>query len=148
VRPVTRAGRARIPRRALLAAPLPCKHGASFTEEASMRKSSLAALAVLLLPALAAAVGPTALFTLPPEGTTPSTFGSLPFPNDLYFDQGRPENGDGTLLNSGASIGLGTSVIETNTASVEQAIDLMDGFGTTTAVYFFFSGALDALPAT
>ena len=113
-----------------------------------MRRWSLAALALLLVPALARAVGPTVQFTLPAEGATPAIFGSLPFPNDLYFDQGRPENGDGTLLDTGATIGLATNVIEQNAASIEDALDLMDGFGTTTAVYFFFSGALDPLPAT
>src|SRR5262249_56387035 len=88
----------------------------------------------------------TVTFTLPAENTTPGTFGALPWPDDLYFDQGRPGDGDGTLLNSGASIGLGAAVIEVNTASVEQALDLMDGFGTTTAIYFFFSAPID--PAT
>ena len=92
------------------------------------------------------AAGPTVNFTLPAENTTPATFGSLPWPDDLYFDQGRPGDGDGTLLNSGASIGLGAAVIEVNTATVEQALDLLDGFGTTTATFFFFSGAID--PAT
>src|SRR5262249_32117110 len=81
-------------------------------------------------------------FPAAPRGT-PATFGSLPWPDDLYFDQGRPGDGDGTLLDSGASIGLGAAVIETNTASVEQALDLMDGFGTTTTIHFFFSGAVD-----
>ena len=108
---------------------------------------SLAAI-VLALTAMqpAWAAGPTVNFTLPAENTTPATFGSLPWPDDLYFDQGRPGDGDGTLLNSGASIGLGADVIETNTAVVEQALDLLDGFGTTTATFFFFSGPID--PAT
>ncbi len=107
------------------------------------------ALAVgIALPAWAA--GPTVNFTLPVENTTPGTFGALPWPNDLYFDQGRPGDGDGTLLNTGASIGLATSVIETNTKSIEDALDLMDGFGTSTAIYFFFSGPIDptSLPAS
>jgi hypothetical protein len=112
-----------------------------------MRKS-LFVLGVLLLPALVRAAGPMVQFTLPAEGATPAVFGSLPFPNDLYFDGGRPENGDGTLLNAAASIGLAPNVIATNTASVENGLDLLDGFGTTTAVYFFFSGPLDPLPAT
>jgi hypothetical protein len=105
---------------------------------------SVATIALALSIALPAwATGPTVNFTLPVENTTPSTFGSLPWPDDLYFDQGRPSDGDGTLLNSGASIGLGTAVIETNTASIEDALDLMDGFGTTTAIDFFFSGPID-----
>src|SRR5439155_1386724 len=59
-------------------------------------------------------------------------------------------DGDGTLLSSGASIGLGTDVIRANTGSIEDALDLMDGFGTTTATYFFLSGPLDpaSLPAS
>jgi len=105
---------------------------------------SLAAAALALAAVLPAwAAGPTVTFTLPAENTTPATFGSLPWPNDLYFDQGRPGDGDGTLLNSGASIGLAAQVIETNTAAVEQALDLVDGFGTTTGTFFFFSGRID-----
>jgi hypothetical protein len=108
---------------------------------------SLAAVTLALSVAVPVwAVGPTVTFTLPAQDATPSTFGSLPFPNDLYFDQGRPGDGDGTLLNSGASIGLAAQVIETNTPSVEQAMDLMDGFGTTSAIFFFFDGPID--PAT
>ncbi len=113
-----------------------------------MRHASV--LLALCLARTAAAVGPTVTFTLPVENTTPSVFGSLPYPCDLYFDQGRPGDGDGTLLNAGASIGLGTDVIRTNTKSVEDALDLLDGFGTTSAVYFFFSGPIDtaSLPAS
>src|SRR5262245_53513317 len=94
----------------------------------------------------ASAAGPTVNFTLPVENTTPGTFGALPWPNDLYFDQGRPTDGDGTLLNLGASIGLGSQVITANTATIEDALDLLDGFGTSSAIYFFFSGPID--PAT
>src|SRR6266568_3435714 len=92
-------------------------------------------VALLLLPALAHAVGPTVAFTLPALHATPSVFGSLPFPCDLYFDGGTPGGGDGTLLDAGASIGLGTDVVRVNTAAVEDALDLLDGFGTTTAIY-------------
>ncbi len=110
-------------------------------------------LVVVLVAALAAsahATGPTVNFILPTENTTPSVFGQLPYPDDLYFDQGRPSDGDGTLLNSGASIGLGVDVIRQNTASVEDALDLLDGFGTTSAIWFFFSGPVDvaSLPAS
>jgi len=105
---------------------------------------------VVLLPALAHAVGPTVAFTLPALHATPSVFGSLPFPCDLYFDGGTPGGGDGTLLDAGASIGLGVDVARANTAAIEDALDLLDGFGTTSAVYFFLSGPLDAasLPAS
>jgi hypothetical protein len=101
------------------------------------------ALASVLAPSAARAVGPTIAFTLPATNTTPSTFGSLPYPDDLYFDQGRPGDGDGTLLNTGASIGLSVDVIRTNAPSVEDALDLLDGFGTTSATFFFASGPLD-----
>jgi len=110
-------------------------------------------LVVLVLAAVATsayALGPTVNFTLPVENATPSVWGQLPFPDDLYFDQGQPGDGDGTLLDTGSSIGLGTDVIRTNTASVEDALDLLDGFGTTSAIWFFFSGAVDvaSLPAS
>jgi hypothetical protein len=110
----------------------------------------LVALALALAPAAARAAGPTIAFTLPPADTTPSAFGSLPYPNDLYFDQGQPGDGDGTLLNAGASIGLGAAVITANTGSLEDALDLVDGFGTTSAVYFFLDGPIDtaSLPAS
>src|SRR5437867_8888241 len=115
-----------------------------------VRLLSVCAFILTLLPAVAHAAGPTAQFTLPALNVTPSTFGSLPFPDDLYFDQGRPGDGDGTLLNTGASIGLGVDVIRTNTASVEDALDLLDGFGTTSAIFFFLTGPLDggSLPAS
>jgi hypothetical protein len=96
-----------------------------------------------LVPATALALGPTVQFTLPALNTTPSTFGSLPFPNDLYFDQGQRGDGDGTLVNVGGSIGLGPLVITQNTGAVEDGIKEMDGFGTTTAIFFFMSGGID-----
>src|SRR5262245_23167659 len=121
-----------------------------------MRTLLPAALALFLAfvsPAVRAA-GPTIAFTLPALNTTPSVFGSLPFPNDLYFDQGRRGDGDGTLIDaglpSGTKIGLASQVATVNTASLEDALDLMDGFGTTSAIYFFASGPLDTagLPAS
>jgi hypothetical protein len=111
-----------------------------------MPRSLLVLMLALSIAPAALAAGPTVNFTLPVENATPATFGDLPWPDDLYFDQGRPGDGDGTLLDSGASIGLATAVIEQNTGSVEQALDLLDGFGTTSAIYFFFSGPID--PAT
>jgi len=121
-----------------------------------MRHASLVAvLALLLAPAARAAVsGPTVLFTLPAQDQTPSVFGSLPFPDDLYFDQGQPGDGDGTLLNAGLptshKMGLIAAAVTTNTDTVEDALDLMDGFGTSSAIYFFFDGPLDpaSLPAS
>src|SRR5215470_5292422 len=104
---------------------------------------TLVMIALLALGTSALALGPTVNFTLPAENTTPSVFGQLPWPDDLYFDQGQPGDGDGTLLDSGASIGLGTAAIEQNTASIEDALDLLDGFGTTSAIWFFFSGPVD-----
>lgn len=114
-----------------------------------MRKVPLAILTLSLFPLAANAVGPTIYFSLPAPDATPAVIGSLPFPCDLYFDGGKPADGDGTLLASGATIGAGV-IAQTNTASIEDALDLLDGFGTTTAVYFFVSGAIDpaSLPAT
>lgn len=103
-----------------------------------------------LVPATALAVGPTATFTLPAPDTTPSPFGTLPWPNDLYFDQGQPGDGDGTLLNAGASVGFDPLVYDENADAVEDGLDVSDGFGTTSAIFFFFDGPLDevSLPAS
>src|SRR5437870_5089125 len=111
---------------------------------------STAVFALVLAPLAARAAGPTVQFTLPAENTTPGVFGSLPWPNDLYFDQGQPGDGDGTLLASGASIGLGAQVITANTGSIEDTLELLDGFSTKTAVDFYLSGPLDraSLPAS
>jgi hypothetical protein len=111
---------------------------------------ALLALALVAAPGAAPAVGPTVIFTLPAQDATPSVFGSLPFPCDLYFDGGKPADGDGTLIGAGASIGLATDVVRSNTASVEDGLDLLDGFGTTTATWFFLSGPIDppSLPAS
>jgi len=100
---------------------------------------------VALSPTPAVAVGPTVRFTLPAENAMPSVFGSLPFPSDLYFDQGGPTDGDGTLLNTGASIGLAANVVRnTNyTAVIERGLDVMDGFGVTTGCFFFFDAPID-----
>jgi hypothetical protein len=107
-------------------------------------------LVICLAPRFAMAVGPTVGFTLPATDTTPSVFGTLPFPNDLYFDQGKPGDGDGTLLNTGATIGLSVDVVRENSASFEDAFDLLDGFGTTTAIFFFLDGPIDvaSLPSS
>jgi hypothetical protein len=115
-----------------------------------MRFQSWLVVSVLLQAAVAGATAPQVQFKLPSKDSTPSVFGQLPYPCDLYFDGGAPGDGDGTLLNSGASIGLDVDVIRTNTKSVEDALDLMDGFGTTTAVYFFFDSPIDtaSLPAS
>ena len=98
------------------------------------------------------AAGPTVSFTVPAQGTMPAVFGSLPFPSDLYFDGGAPANGDGTLLNTGASIGLAADVVRntTYTPTVERGLDVMDGFGVTTGCFFFFTGSIDvsSLPAS
>ncbi|HJQ85043.1 MAG TPA: hypothetical protein VKA21_13250 [Candidatus Binatia bacterium] len=111
---------------------------------------TLIAFVVLAAATAAYALGPAVRFTLPVENTTPGVFGDLPYPDDLYFDQGQPGDGDGTLLNTGASIGLGVDVIRTNTASAEEALDVVEGFGTTSAIYFFLDGPLDvaSLPAS
>ena len=101
--------------------------------------------AVLAVASVAGAVGPTVNFTLPAENAMPSVFGSLPFPSDLYFDQGEPGDGDGTLLNAGSNIGIGADVVRNPNyvAVVERGLDVMDGFGVTTGCFFFFSGPID-----
>jgi len=113
--------------------------------------ATAAALTIFVAPALAA--GPEVKFSLGfPESTMPTVFGSLPFPSDLYFDQGDVLDGDGTLINTGANIGLAADVVRnTNyTATLERGLDVLDGFGVTTGCFFFFNGPIDAasLPAS
>lgn len=103
-----------------------------------------AAILLALSARPAIAVGPTVSFTLPAENAMPATFGSLPFPNDLYFDQGEPPDGDGTLLNVGSSIGLAAVVPNANFRPViERGLDVLDGFGVSTGCFLFFSGSID-----
>lgn len=119
------------------------------------RHPSLLCAAVLTvvvgaLPAFA--VGPTVTFALPGAENGMPTFGTVPFPSDLYFDGGGATDGDGTLLTANASIGLSTDVVRnTNyTATVERGLDVMDGFGVTTGCFFFFTGPIltGSLPAS
>ncbi len=120
------------------------------------RLSSLVCTAVLMLAFAASsafAAGPSVNFSLSfTESTQMPTFGTVPWPSDLYFDQGGPTDGDGTLINNGQSFGLSTDVVRnTNyTPTVERGLDVMDGFGVTTACFFFFSGSIDvsSLPPT
>lgn len=113
---------------------------------------AFATAALVLVASAAVAAGPTVSFTLPAENAMPAVFGSVPFPSDLYFDQGGPTDGDGTLLNTGANIGMSADVVRnTNyTPVIERGLDVMDGFGVTTACLFFFSGSIDStsLPAS
>jgi len=81
----------------------------------------------------------------------PSPFGSVPFPSDLYFDQGQKGDGDGTLLNSGANIGISAIAFNANfTPAVERGLDTMDGWGVTSGCFFFFTGPISpsSLPAS
>src|SRR5262249_22053138 len=135
-----------LPARGLL-----CEH--SYLRGRPMRQSlALLAYAIamagLASPSDLHAAGPTGACTLPAQDARPSVFGSLPYPNDRYFDHGQPGDGDGTLINAGlppgGKIGLASAVITQNTAAIEEALDRLDGFGTTTAIYFFPSGPLDA----
>src|SRR6185503_8663630 len=59
-------------------------------------------------------------------------------------------DGDGTLLNTGAPIGLDPVVYDENSLAVADGLDVSDGFGTTSAIFFFFSGPIDpgSLPAS
>ena len=56
-----------------------------------VRLLSVCAFVFTLIPAVARAAGPTIQFTLPTLNATPSTFGTLPFPDDLYFAGVRQE---------------------------------------------------------
>jgi hypothetical protein len=106
---------------------------------------ALAALVTMLAGSPALAAGPTVRFTLPAENAMPAVFGNLPFPSDLYFDQGEPTDGDGTLINTGANFGISADVVRNlnYTPVVERGLDVMDGFGTTTPCLFFFTGPID-----
>jgi hypothetical protein len=58
--------------------------------------SGCTAASLLLLGAAGAfAVPVQVLYTEPPAGTMPQ-FGTVPFPNNLYYDGGAPGAGDGT----------------------------------------------------
>jgi pimeloyl-ACP methyl ester carboxylesterase len=112
----------------------------------------LSTTAFVLVASFAGAAGPTVSFTLPAENAMPAVFGSLPFPSDLYFDQGEPLDGDGTLINNGATFGIQADVVRNANfvAVIERGLDVMDGFGVTTACSFFFSGSIDtgSLPSS
>jgi pimeloyl-ACP methyl ester carboxylesterase len=84
-------------------------------------------------------------FAVPAENAMPAPFGSVPFPNDLYFDQGQKGDGDGTLLNNGSSIGF--SVVATNAnflPAIERGLDTLTGWGVSTGCHIFFDAAIDA----
>src|SRR5438132_13271132 len=132
-----------------------CDHVAHPREDRQMRSlpvlfASALVSALVLAPLAARAAGPVVQFTLPAESTTPGVCGLRVSPGGLDCDQARPGDGDGMLLASGASIGLGAQVITTNTAAIADALDLLVGFGTTTAIDFFLSGPLDraSVPAS
>src|SRR5262245_25419614 len=99
----------------------------SIVRQSSLVCALVSSLALSSVSALAA--GPTVTFTVPAENSMP-TFGTVPWPSDLYFDQGGPTDGDGTLINNGASFGLSTDVVRnTNyTPTIERGLDTMDGF--------------------
>src|SRR4051812_47257537 len=104
-----------------------------------------AALTVALAALPAFAAGPSVKFSLSfTESTQMPTFGTVPWPSDLYFDQGGPTDGDGTLINTGQSFGLVTDVVRNinYTATLERGLDVMDGFGVTTGCFFFFTGSI------
>ena len=94
--------------------------------------ATLAALAFGTVPVHAASV----LFSVPAENAMPSPFLSVPFPSDLYFDQGQPGDGDGTLLNTGSNVGI--SVVATNanfSPAVERGLDTLTGWGVSTGCH-------------
>jgi dienelactone hydrolase len=110
----------------------------------------LAAAVVVLGATLALAAPVRVLYTEPSPGTMPP-LGSVPFPNDLYFDGGAPAAGDGTLINKDPgnpaggyeAFGVETSVLLLQDRALMAGLDRLDGFGVTTPVWFFFDGAID-----
>ena len=125
-------------------------HSRLFAQALTSSRTSASFLAAAALVALigagtdAGAAGPTVKFALPVENAMPSPFGSVPFPSDLYFDQGGKGDGDGTLLNAGDSIGIVTVANNANyTPTVERGLDTLDGWGVSTGCQVFFTGAVD-----
>ena len=124
-----------------------------------LSRSWLAAASLVLLCATGAfAVVPVqVLYTEPAAGTMPQ-FGTVPFPNNLYYDGGAPGAGDGTLVNKDPgnpnggyeAFGLETSVLMLQDRAIMAGLDRLDGFGVTTPVWFFFDGDIDesTLPGT
>ncbi len=120
-----------------------------FTPRSGVRRVtvSLVAVAALIfsaIPQQADASGPTVDFSLPTENEMPAPLGVIPFPSDLYFDQGEKGDGDGTLLNAGSEIGI--SVIATNanfSPAIERGLDHLDGWGISTGCHFFFDAPID-----
>jgi dienelactone hydrolase len=117
-----------------------------------------AALLLLLTAARAFAVTPVqVLYTEPTAGTMPE-FGTVPFPNNLYYDGGAPGAGDGTLVNPDPgnpnggyeAFGLENNVLMLQDRAIMAGLDRLDGFGVTTPVWFFFDGDIDetSLPGT
>ncbi len=114
--------------------------------------------AVVLLAASTALAAPVhVLYTQPSPGKMP-TFGSVPFPNNLYYDGGAPTAGDGTLINKDPTnpnggyeaFGIENTVLLLEDRALVAGIDRLDGFGVTTPVWFFLDGAIDesSLPGT
>jgi len=89
------------------------------------------------------------LYAEPVPGTMPQ-FGSVPFPNNLYYDGGAPGAGDGTLINNDGghpdgyeTFGIEVSVLPTQDRAVMAPLNRIDGFGVTTPTWFFFDGPID-----
>ncbi len=114
---------------------------------------SCCAAAFLLLVTAAGALAATpvqVLYTEPTAGTMPQ-FGTVPFPNNLYYDGGAPGAGDGTLVNEDPgnpnggyeAFGLETTVLMLQDRAIMGGLDRLDGFGVTTPIWFFFDGDID-----
>lgn len=109
--------------------------------------SLLAALSVTAAGS-AAAQDIQVLYTEPVPGVMPQ-FGSVPFPNNLYYDGGAPGAGDGTLINQDGGnpdgyerFGIEIDVLPLQDRAVLAGLDRLDGFGVTTATWFFFDGPI------
>ncbi len=90
------------------------------------------------------ALAANARFTLPAENAMPAPLMSVPFPSDLYFDQGQPGDGDGTLLNSGSNVGISVVAANANFSPViERGLDTLTGWGVSTGCHVAFDATID-----
>src|SRR6186997_3155072 len=87
---------------------------ARFADEYLVRAVVSLAGALALLAIASFAHAANVKFSATAENSMPAPFGSIPFPSDLYFDQGQPGDGDGTLLNNGSNVGFGAILTNPN----------------------------------
>ncbi|TFH21176.1 MAG: hypothetical protein E4H03_11045, partial [Myxococcales bacterium] len=110
---------------------------------------ALTAVLSLVTASAATAADIQVLYSQPIPGTMPQ-FGSVPFPNNLYYDGGAPAAGDGTLINQDGgnpdgyeAFGIEIDVLPMQDRALMAGLDRLDGFGVTTPVWFFLDGPID-----